>query len=297
MADVQTNKLLNGWNLFWLLSALVSVTMLIAMSRSGVSSPEGISSLIQLSVRLAVPLLYLTFAASAVQTLFRGPIGRWFFRNRKYLGLSFAAAMAWQGLFIVWLVTVYRDYYIEEVYVLRDAIEGVVGYLFLAAMVLTSFRFTRKRMNPGTWRLLHLSGIYFLWAYAFSVYWWALFYYEDPLVIDYIFYWGGFLAWALRVAAWNRKRLMRGAGQANARNLRPALNLLGGMVIAVGFVAASFGSAWYGTANRWLSGYTFTELPETYLPYWPFEPWLPLAVIALGSVLVGKAQAKTSTSS
>ncbi len=30
--------------------------------------------------------------------------------------------MGWQLLFIVWLVGVHRDYYITEVYVLRDAL-------------------------------------------------------------------------------------------------------------------------------------------------------------------------------
>lgn len=290
MIELHKIKLLNGWNLFWLVSAPVSVAMLFAMAYTDLSSGEGISSLIQLSVRFAVPLLYLTFAASAVQTLFRNDVGRWLFRNRKYLGLSFAAAMAWQALFILWMVTVYREYYVEEVYVLRDAIEGVVGYLFLIAMVITSFRVTRSRMKPGTWRLLHLSGIYFLWAYAFSVYWWALFYYASPQVVDYVFYWGGFLAWALRVAAWNRKRLLQGVPNPDVAAPQPVLNLLGIAVIAAGSIAAAFGSAWYETADQWLSGYALTRIPETYLPYWPFEPWLPLAVIGLGSFLVANAR-------
>lgn len=259
--------------------------MIISLSATDLASGTGVSSMIQLSVRCAVPLLYLTFAASSVQALFPGEVGRWLLRNRKYFGLSFAAAMAWQGLFILWLVTIHRDYYMEEVYVLRDAIEGVVGYLFLIAMTITSFRATRRHMKPKTWRRLHLSGIYFLWAYAFSTYWWALFYYSDPVPLDYVFYWGGFLAWSLRSAAWNKKRRKSAVKDSPASAPPAALNSLGIAIIGLGFIAASFGSVWYGTAEKWLTGYALTRIPETYLPYWPFEPWLPLAIIALGACL------------
>ena len=131
------NKAINGWGLFWLISGPISIAMLLAMARIELSSGPAISSMIQLSVRCAVPCLYLAFAASSVQALFPGPFSLWLMRNRKYLGLCFAAAMAWQGLFILWMVTVYRDYYVNEVYVLRDAIEGTTGYLFLLAMTVT----------------------------------------------------------------------------------------------------------------------------------------------------------------
>ena len=137
LSEILKTKAINEWNLFWLITGPISVSMVIAMTGTDLSSAAGVSSLIQLAVRCAVPLLYLAFAASSLQALFPGSFSRWLLRNRKFIGLCFAAAMAWQLLFIVSLVTVYSDYYIEEVYVLRDAIEGVVGYMFLIAMVLT----------------------------------------------------------------------------------------------------------------------------------------------------------------
>jgi hypothetical protein len=260
--------------------------MLVAMARTELSSGAAISSMIQLSVRCAVPWLYLAFAASSVQALFPGPFSLWLMRNRKYLGLCFAAAMAWQGLFILWMVMVYRDFYINEIYVLRDAIEGTIGYIFLMAMTVTSFMPVRKHMQLKTWKLLHKSGMYFLWAYAFSVYWWNLFYYASPVAIDYVYYWGGFLAWVLRAAAWRKKRRQREEKQAVHRQGQPALRLLGYMVIGIGLLAASFGLAWQKTAEQYLTGYTITYWPETYLPYWPFEPFLPLFIIALGTYLL-----------
>ena len=287
--ELLKHKVINTWNLFWLITGPISIAMVIAMMGVDLASAEGVSSMIQQSVRCAVPWLYLAFAASSIQVLFPGPFGRWILRNRKYLGLCFAAAMAWQLLFILWLVTMHTDYYVEEVYVMRDAIEGVGGYAFLIAMTLTSFRFGRKHLKPRQWRLLHLSGIYFLWAYAFSVYWWELFYYPDPIVIDYVYYWGGFLAWGLRSAAWYKKRHKLATKSATPGSIQPALVLAGLATVGAGLIAASFGSLWRETVSDMLTGYSFTQIPELYLPYWPFEPFLPLFVIALGVLLMTKA--------
>lgn len=200
-------KLLNGWKLYWLVAAPISLVMVFTMSGLDLSKAEAVSSMIQLSVRCAVPLLFLVFAISALQVLFPGTFSRWLIRNRKYIGLSFATTMGWQGFFILWLVGIHTEYYVREVYVFTDVVEGVSGYAFLLAMVLTSFEFGRRHLTPRQWKLLHRSAIYWLWFYAWSTYWFSLFYYEGPAVpLDYVYYWAGFLAWCLRLAAWSKKR-------------------------------------------------------------------------------------------
>lgn len=60
--------------------------------------------MIQLSVRLSVPWLFIAFVASSLHVVFPSTFSRWLLRNRKIIGLCFAAAMAWQLLFILWLV-------------------------------------------------------------------------------------------------------------------------------------------------------------------------------------------------
>ena len=285
------HKALNEWRLFWLISTPISISMIVAMLQTDAWSGSAVSAMIQLSVRCAVPLLYLAFAASSLQQLFPAAFTRWLLRNRKIMGLSFAAAMAWQLFFILWLVTVYSDYYMEGVYVLRDVIEGVVGYSFLIAMTLTSFKFGRKHLQPKSWRLLHKSGIYAIWMYAYSVYWWELFYYPKPDPIDYVYYWAGFLAWGLRAAAWRKKRVMQAEKNAPAMQPQPAFKFMGYVVIACGIWAASFGSVWRASTTEILTGYAITYLPEKYLPYWPFEPFLPLFVIALGVYLTVRFRA------
>lgn len=265
------------------------------MLRTAAWDGLSVSSMIQLSVRSAVPLVFLAFSASSLHLLFPGAFSRWLLRNRKIVGLSFASAMAWQLFFILWLVTLYSDYYMGEVYVLRDAIEGVVGYLFLIAMTLTSFNFGRRHLQPKSWRLLHKSGIYFIWAYAFSVYWWALSYYPNPAGIDYFYYWAGFAAWGLRAAAWRKKRWMRAVKSGHHGHQKPAFKFIAYTLIACGILAASSGSAWREPAQEILTGYAITYLPEKYLPYWPFEPYLPLFIIAFGIYLTTKFRAQEQT--
>jgi len=181
-----------------------------AMTTVDLSQAADISAMIQYSVRWSVPWLYLAFMASSLQVVYPSLFSRWLARNRKYFGLCFASAMAWQLLFILWMVALHYPYYAQEVYNLSDTIEGVGGYLVLIAMVLTSFPSGRKRLTAKQWRYLHKFGMYYLWGYAWSVYWYELYYYEAPLhPIDHAFYWTGFLAWGLRIWAWTKKELKR----------------------------------------------------------------------------------------
>lgn len=289
MSEFLRRKAVNQWGLFWLITAPISTTMLIAMTRADLSGAQAVSSMIQLSVRCAVPLVFITFAASAVQTLMPGPFGNWMLRNRKYLGLAFAAAMAWQGFFILWMVTVHTSYYVEQVYVMRDAIEGVTGYALLILMTVTSFRPGRRLLSAGQWRLLHLTGIYFLWAYAYVVYWWALFYYGNAVPLDYIYYAAGILAWLARAAAWYKRQRKVAEKDGTLVDSQPALRYAGFAAIGLGLAAAFFGTYWAPIASRLMYGYSLTRVPELYLPYWPFEPFLPMFAIAIGAWLIARS--------
>jgi len=263
----------------------MSIAMIFAMIRSDMSTGPGVSAMIQFSVRWAVPFIYLAAAASSVQILFSGTLPKWLARNRKYIGMCFATAMTWQGLFIYIMSNTYRDYYFQDVFLLRDELEGSVGYIFLAAMVVTSFSFVRKHLNSTQWKLIHKSGIYFLWAYAFSVYWWNLFYYKSPEAIDYIYYWSGFLAFTVRIAAWGIKR-QRVPGEFSSVNSAPlAYRVSGVAIIAVGLVAAATGLHWQKPVTAFLTAPQWSADLVLWLPFWPFEPFLSIFIIGLGCLL------------
>ena len=286
------NKAINGWRLFWLISIPMCIVMVIAMMGADMSTASGVSHMIQFSVRWAVPFIFLVVAASSVQILFPGSFPMWWLRNRKYIGMCFAVAMAWQGAFIFMMSNFFRDYYFEDVYLLRDELEGSVGYIFLAAMVLTSFHFGRKHLNSTQWKLLHRSAIYFLWAYAFSVYWWNLSYYENPQAIDYVFYWSGFLAFVLRIAAWGKKRQQAAKENTPESSTPPVFKLLGSAIIAFGFFVSATGLHWQEPVTEFLLAPAWSANLVLWLPYWPFEPYLSIFIIGLGTMLLTKVRAR-----
>jgi len=282
---VLKNKAINEWRLFWLISVPMSLVIAIEMLGTDISTGPGVSTMIGYSVRFAVPFVFLVVAASSVQILFPGPFPMWWLRNRKYLGLCFAVAMAWQGTFILIMSVFFREYYFEDIYLLRDELEGSIGYIFLPAMVVTSFHFGRKYLSATQWKLLHKSGIYFLFAYPFSVYWWNLSYYENPQPIDYVFYWSGFLAFTARIAAWGKKRQ-----QAAERSTPATFKILGGVIIAFGLFVSATGLHWQKPVTAFLTAPKWSADLVLWLPYWPFEPYLSLFIIGLGAMLVTKAR-------
>ena len=156
-------------------------------------------------------------------------------------------------------------------------------------MVVTSFHFGRKYLTQKQWKLLHKSGIYFLWAYPFSVYWWNLSYYENPEPIDYVFYWSGFLAFALRIAAWGKKRLQAAKRNAPDSSTPLKFKVVGGVIIAFGLFVAATGLHWQKPVTAFLTAPKWSAELVLWLPFWPFEPYLSLFIIGLGAALVTTA--------
>ena len=270
------SKLLNGWGLFGLIAGPICFVIIVESIAADLRTGAGVSEMIGFSVRVAVPFIYLVVAASSVHALFPNSFSRWWLRNRKYLGLCFAVAMAWQATFIYIMSNFYRDYYYQDVYLLRDEIEGSAGYIFLVAMVVTSFPLGRGLINRSQWKLLHTFGIYFLWAYPFSVYWWLLYYYESASPLDYVYYWAGFIAVALRITAWGKKR--------ERAEKHIALKFLGITLIATGITASATGLLWQKTMTEFITTPTWSADLVLWLPFWPFEPFLPLFLIGLGTM-------------
>ena len=207
--NVLKSKSLNDWFLFYWIAAINSAAVIAYLPTQDLSGPLGVSEMIQFSVRCCVPFLYLAFAASSINVLAPSHFSRWLLRNRRYIGLSFAAGMGWQLLFILWMVIGHSEYFMEEVYWLPDLIFQVPGYFFLFAMVITSFYPVRRKMNRRVWRALHWVGIYFLWYTVADTYYYEITYYDDRQVIDYVYVSVGVLTLFLRVAAWLRLRVMR----------------------------------------------------------------------------------------
>ena len=288
------HKAINKWRLFWLISIPMLIAIVVTMMGADMSTASGVSSMIGFSVRLAVPFIFLVVAASSMQILFPGSFSKWWLRNRKYIGMCFAVAMSWQGLFIFIMSYFFRDYYFENVYLFRDELEGSIGYIFLPAMVVTSFHFGRKHLSAKQWKLLHKSGIYFLWAYPFSTYWWSLSYYQNPVPLDYVYYWCGFLAFAVRIAAWGKQRRQVMDRNAAEGSTPLVLKALGSAIIVLGLVWSAYGLYWQERVTGFLTTPEWSADLVLWLPFWPFEPFLSLFIIGLGTMLATMAAPKVA---
>ena len=196
---------LNGWSLFYLIAGLTFAVICVGLVVIGVSTPEATVSMIRLSVQLASPWLFLAFVATALAQLFPVSFSRWLLRNRRYVGLSFAAGFGWQALFIAVLFALHSDYYWQELHNTADLILRMLSYLLLLALTVTSFFPVRRAMRPKDWRVLHLVGIWYFWAaiwvsYADTVLT------GDTRVVAIVFVATGLLVLTVRLAAYLKKR-------------------------------------------------------------------------------------------
>ena len=196
---------LNGWPLFYLVAALTFAAIALGLVITGVSSPEATVSLIRLSVQLASPWVFLAYVARPLVQLHPGRFSKWLLRNRRYLGLSFAAGFAWQGVFIAVLLALHPDYYWQVLHNTADFVLRMLSYLLLLALTVTSFYPVRRAMRPNTWRVLHLVGIWYFWA-AIWVSYVGVLLIGDTRIIAIVYVMAGLIVLTVRVAAYLKKR-------------------------------------------------------------------------------------------
>ena len=200
------HPLLNGWPLFVVIAGLSFAIILAGLAITGTSTPEATVAMIRLSVQLASPWIYLAFVATALGKLFPSNFSSWLLRNRRYVGLSFAAGFGWQAVFILVLLVLHGDYYATVLHDTAEFISRMLSYLLLLALTVTSFFPVRRVMDPRHWRLLHLVGIWYFWA-AIWVSYAETVMAGDTRVIAIVFVISGLVVLTLRCAAFLKQRL------------------------------------------------------------------------------------------
>ena len=196
---------LNSWPLFYGIAGLSFAIILVGLATIGISTPEATVAMIRLSVQLASPFIYLAFVATALGQLFPSGFSSWLLRNRRYVGLSFAAGFGWQAVFIVVLLGLHGDYYATVLHEPAEFISRMLSYVLLLALTVTSFFPVRRAIDPSHWRLLHLVGIWYFWA-AIWVSYAETVMAGDTRVIAIVFVFAGLLVLTFRCAAYLRKR-------------------------------------------------------------------------------------------
>src|SRR5262245_22291885 len=90
----------DGWRLLGLISAML-VVMTVGVAAVRFFDVDSVRMAVRYTARSSLVLFCLAFSARAVLTLFPSMWARWQFRNRRYLGLSFAISHALHAVAIV----------------------------------------------------------------------------------------------------------------------------------------------------------------------------------------------------
>jgi DMSO/TMAO reductase YedYZ heme-binding membrane subunit len=157
----QRQNWFEGWRLLAVLTlSLIALSLWIASMRQ--FEVEGVRMVIRFTARSSLLLFCLAFSAAALARLWPNAWTRWQRRNRRDLGLSFAASHAIHAVAIVAFAKMDPAGFVEATSA-ASYIFGGIGYAFIIAMSATSFDRTAALLGPQAWRVLHLVGGYYLW--------------------------------------------------------------------------------------------------------------------------------------
>jgi methionine sulfoxide reductase heme-binding subunit len=123
----------------------------------------GLRSAIRVTARVGAVMLTFTFMISSLHTLARAEWSKWLLLHRRDVGLGFAIVQFVHLGIVVALAMRHTESFFATTDML-GIVGGSIGYVWLTAMVITSFDGPRKRIGPRGWRWLHTSGMYVLWG-------------------------------------------------------------------------------------------------------------------------------------
>jgi sulfoxide reductase heme-binding subunit YedZ len=149
-----------GWRLLAVLTlALTALCLWIAGMRG--FEVEGVRMVIRFTARTSLMFFCVAFSAAALARLWPNAWTRWQSRNRRYLGVTFAASHGLHALAIASFAVMDPAGYAAATSA-ASYIFGGIGYAFIIAMTATSFDRATQAMGPRAWRTLHLAGGYYL---------------------------------------------------------------------------------------------------------------------------------------
>jgi methionine sulfoxide reductase heme-binding subunit len=151
----------DGWRLFGVLTlTLIALCIWIAGMRQ--FEADGVRMVIRFTARTSLLLFCLAFSAAALARLYPSGGTRWLRRNRRALGVSFAASHGLHAIAIGAFAAMDPTGFAAATN-LASYVFGGIGYGFIIAMTATSFDRTAAAIGPRAFRALHLVGGYYLW--------------------------------------------------------------------------------------------------------------------------------------
>jgi DMSO/TMAO reductase YedYZ heme-binding membrane subunit len=149
-----------GWRLFAVLT-LVLIVLSIWIAGMRQFEVDGVRMVIRFTARTSLLFFCMAFGAAALARLWPNAWTRWQRRNRRTLGVTFAASHAIHAVAIVCFAMMDPAGYAASTSA-ASYIFGGIGYAFIIAMAATSFDRAATAIGPRVWRILHLTGGYYL---------------------------------------------------------------------------------------------------------------------------------------
>jgi methionine sulfoxide reductase heme-binding subunit len=150
-----------GWATL-LLGAMIAAILAVAGT-----GEDAIRIVIRATARTSVVLFSAAFVASALRRAWPGSASSWLLANRRYLGVSFAVSHAFHLTAILALAGWSVSRMVADAWP-TAAILGGIAYLFILAMVATSFDRTAAWLGPRAWSRLHTVSVYWIWTVFFA---------------------------------------------------------------------------------------------------------------------------------
>src|SRR5437763_3948155 len=140
-----------GWRLFAVLSlTLLALSVWIAGMRQ--FEVDGVRMVIRFTARSSLLFFCMAFGAAALARIWPNAWTRWQRRNRRALGVTFAASHGIHAIAIAAFAAMDPAAYVAATSA-ASYIFGGIGYAFIIAMAATSFDRTARAIGPRAWRL------------------------------------------------------------------------------------------------------------------------------------------------
>jgi methionine sulfoxide reductase heme-binding subunit len=157
-----------GWPLVgW--SAVIIAAMVTAIIALLGWNEYAVRLVLRTTARTSFVLFMSAFVASPLHSRWPNSLSSWLIRNRRYLGVSFAVSHYFHLAAIITLARLAPEGFRRDVDALA-LVFGGLAYVLLTTMTLTSFDRTAAWIGPRAWRILHTTGVYYIWLIFFISY-------------------------------------------------------------------------------------------------------------------------------
>jgi hypothetical protein len=163
----RSSRLPGGWAIVAFAALALSTLFFLELALLG-AGEAGVRQVVRTSAQTSLVLFVTAFSASSIFQLRRTRLTRWLLANRRYIGVSFGVSHYFHLIALIALGRVSSEF--VESLNLVTIVGGGLAYVFLTAMVATSFDRTAAALGPVWWERLHKVGGYYIWGIFFQSY-------------------------------------------------------------------------------------------------------------------------------